>query len=46
VAAEVDERPFRWVIGRRSGIADKQGFLAGIYAARFRLQLRQLIIII
>jgi hypothetical protein len=35
--AEVDERPFRWVIGRRLGPANKQGFSASIYAARFRL---------
>jgi hypothetical protein len=46
VAAEVDERPFRWVVGRRSGPADEQGFSAGICAARFRLQLRQLTIMI
>jgi hypothetical protein len=36
-AAGVDGRPLKWVEGRRLGPADKQGFLAGICAARFRL---------
>ncbi|EXL50523.1 hypothetical protein FOCG_08805 [Fusarium oxysporum f. sp. radicis-lycopersici 26381] len=38
--------PLKWVAGRRLGPAEKQGSPAGLCAARFRLQLRQLTMMI
>jgi len=42
----IQEWPLKQVAGRRLGLAKEQAFLSGLYIGRFRLELRQLIIII